>query len=385
MMHQENGQRSEDLTEQKVNSGVGSGSIFFLWAIPLLLSAFGVVMITSVTANLSVSRWDSPFVYGTRQIKWLLLGIAAMIACSCVPLRFWKRLSGFVWIISVGLMVMTLIPGFSSSGGGSSRWIQLGPLSFQASEVLFVTVIMHGTKKLHTPDLTPPHAFFQILLIFFVSAWPFALQPDFGGIILLFALLMGLYIERFGWKYPLFFGAAITVAVFLPLLVTSSYRMARITAFLDPWKEPLGSGFQIIQGFIAFANGGCWGLGFGQGLQKLKYLPAVHTDFIFAAIGEELGFVGTATILGVFFLWFFILMLAYRKLRGTFAGTLLWGVALSIALALFINLGGVMKLLPLTGIPLPFLSYGGSALFTLWARIGIILRSVRDGTREITS
>jgi cell division protein FtsW len=161
--------------------------------------------------------------------------------------------------------------------------------------------------------------------------------------------------------------------------------MARIKAFLDPWKDPLGDGFQIIQGFIAFANGGFWGVGLGQGLQKLKYLPAVHTDFIFAAIGEELGFVGTASILAVFFIWFFTLMLTYRKLRGTFAGTVLWGVSLSIALALFINLGGIMKLLPLTGIPLPFLSYGGSALVTLWARIGIILRTVRDGTGEITS
>ncbi|MFP4481218.1 MAG: FtsW/RodA/SpoVE family cell cycle protein [Thermovirgaceae bacterium] len=385
MKQPESSPSPEDRTEQQGLGETGTGSVFFLWVIPLLLSAFGIVMISSVTTNLSVSRWDTPFVYGIRQIKWLLLGFMAMVACYCVPMGLWKRVSGLAWILGVILMILTLVPGFSNAGGGAARWIEMGPISLQASEVLFLTVIMHGAKKLHTADLSPLHAFFQILLIFFVSSWPFALQPDFGGAILLFALLMGLYIERYGWKYPLLLGSTVTIAFFLPLLVTSTYRMARITAFLDPWEDPLGNGFQIIQGFIAFANGGFMGLGLGQGLQKLKYLPAVHTDFIFAAIGEELGFIGTATILAMFFLWFFVLMLTYRKLRGTFAGTVFWGVSLSIALTLFINLGGVMKLMPLTGIPLPFLSYGGSALVTLWARIGIILRSARDGTPEITS
>ncbi|MGC9490455.1 MAG: FtsW/RodA/SpoVE family cell cycle protein [Thermovirgaceae bacterium] len=379
-----NSQNPEAFTEQKDFSGSGKGSVFFLWAVPLLLSAFGIVMITSGTTNLSVSRWDTPFVYGMRQTRWLLLGFTAMVACYCIPLGLWKKISGLAWFIGVTLMVLTLVPGFSNASGGSARWIDLGPVSLQASEVLFLTVIIHGAKKLHRSDLSPLYAFFQILLIFFVSSWPFAFQPDFGSAILLFALLMGLYIERYGWKYPLLFGSAVTVTVFLPLLVTSTYRMARIKAFLDPWQDPLGDGFQIIQGFIAFAKGGVWGVGLGQGLQKLKYLPAVHTDFIFAAIGEELGFVGTASILAMFFLWFFTLMLTYRKLRGTFAGTVFWGVSLSIALALFINLGGVMKLLPLTGVPLPFLSYGGSALVTLWAKIGIILRTVRDGTNEST-
>lgn len=340
-------------------------------------------MITSVTTHLSVSRCDT-FVYGMRQIRWLLLGFTAMVACYCIPLNLWKKLSGLAWIFGVALMVLTLVPGFSNTAGRAARWLQVGPVSLQASELLFLTVIIHGAKKLHTSDLSPRHAFSQILLIFFLSFWPFAFQPDFGGAIFLFILLMGLYIERYGWKYPILLGSVVTIAFFLPLLVTSAYRMARIKAFLDPWEDPLGDGFQIIQGFIAFANGGFWGVGLGQGLQKLKYLPAVHTDFIFAAIGEELGFVGTASILAVFFIWFFTLMLAYRKLRGTFAGTVLWGASLSIALALFINLGGIMKLLPLTGIPLPFLSYGGSALITLWARIGIILRTVRDGTSEST-
>lgn len=385
MTQPENRQDTGHLAENTGNVETGGGSFFFLWAIPLLLSAFGIVMISSVTTNLSVSRWDTPFVFGIRQIKWLLIGFAAMLACYCVPIGLWKRLSGLVWLSGVLLMILTLVPGFSDFGGGSTRWVRIGPVSLQASEFLFVTVILHGAKKLHTPGLSPRHAFLQILMIFFISSWPFALQPDFGGAILLFALLMGLYVERYGWKYPVFLGFGVTLVSFLPLLLTSTYRMNRIMAFLDPWKDPLGNGFQIIQGFIAFANGGLWGLGLGQGMQKLKYLPAVHTDFIFAAIGEELGFVGTSTVLALFLLWFFALMLAYRKIRGTFAATVLWGFSLSIALALFINLGGVMKLLPLTGIPLPFISYGGSALVTLWARIGIMLRSIHDGTREALS
>lgn len=382
MKQPESSLAKEDLVAEEGMPERGNGSTFFLWLIPLLLSALGIVMITSVTTNLSVSRWDVPFVYGIRQIKWLLLGLASMVACYCIPIRIWKRLSGILWIFAVGMMIMTLVPGFFNAAGGATRWLSVGPVSIQASEFLFLAVILHGAKKLHAPGLSPLHAFSRILLIFFISSWPFALQPDFGGAVLLFALLMGLYVERYGWKYPLFFGLALALTVFLPLLVTSAYRMRRIMAFLDPWEDPLGNGFQIIQGFIAFANGDLWGVGLGQGLQKLKYLPAVHTDFIFAAIGEELGFIGTATVLGLFFLWFFLLMMAYCRLRGTFAGTLLWGGTLSIALTLFINLGGVMKLLPLTGIPLPFLSYGGSALVTLWAKTGIILRSIKDGTKE---
>lgn len=302
MKQPENGPNPEELKETAAEGVKGPGSIFFLWAIPLLLSAFGIVMITSVTTNLSVTHWDTPFVFGMRQLKWLLLGIGTMFICYCIPLWLWKRLSGPIWLMALVLMVLTIVPGVAGSSGGSTRWLQMGPVSIQASEVLFVAALLHGAKKLHNTELSQLHAFMQILLLFFISSWPFALQPDFGGAVLLFALLMGLYVERYGWRYPLSFGAIVTLLFFLPLLVTSEYRMDRITAFMDPWQDPLGSGFQIIQGYIAFANGGLWGLGLGQGLQKLKYLPAVHTDFIFAAIGEELGFVGTATILSPFHL-----------------------------------------------------------------------------------
>lgn len=215
-----------------------------------------------------------------------------------------------------------------------------------------------------------------------LSVVPFIFQPDYGGAILLFVLMMGIYVEKFGWLYPLVIGGSMGVLGFMPLLVSSPYRMARVLAFLDPWQDPRGKGFQIIQGFIAFANGGLWGVGLGQGLQKLKYLPAAHTDFIFAAIGEELGFVGTSLVLLLFVLWFVTILWFYVNIQDAFVRTLLWGIAISVALPLIVNLGGVLKLFPMTGVPMPFISYGGSSLVMMWARVGLLLRGIRDGLSE---
>lgn len=154
--------------------------------------------------------------------------------------------------------------------------------------------------------------------------------------------------------------------------------MRRILALVDPWSDPLNTGFQVIQGLIAFANGNLWGLGVGHGLQKLQYLPAAHTDFIFAAIGEELGLFGTLFVLFLFFLWIWRAWSVYILFPRGFERSLLWGMVLSIVLPLLINVGGVTKVIPLTGIPLPFVSYGGSALVMAWMRTGIILRLARE-------
>jgi cell division protein FtsW len=154
--------------------------------------------------------------------------------------------------------------------------------------------------------------------------------------------------------------------------MTAGYRIGRIAAFLDPWKVSESAGYQIIQGFIAFANGGAWGVGLGKGIQKLNYLPAAHTDYIFPAIGEELGLVGTLSVIALIGCWFLMLMNLYRRQEDTFRATLVWGMTMSVALPLFINLGGVMNLMPLTGIPFPFLSSGGSSLVLTWMKIGVL-------------
>jgi cell division protein FtsW len=162
------------------------------------------------------------------------------------------------------------------------------------------------------------------------------------------------------------------------LIFFEPYRMRRVSAFLDPWSDPLDKGFQAIQGLIAFSNGGFWGAGLGHGFQKLNYLPAAYTDFIYAAIGEELGLMGTLGVIGLFAFWVSQTKMIYYRVPDGFKTSLTWGVTLTVVIPLVINVAGVTKLIPLTGMPLPFISYGGTSLLTMWSRIGIMLRLEKE-------
>jgi len=371
------GTNQKDAGQYKDKRGKGIRYLL-LWGIPLLLNTLGIIMITSVGTSFSIVRWNAPFVLAIKQIQWTIIAVLGMLICYAIPLRLWKKYSGLLWSFALFLMYLTLLPGMQKVYG-ASRWINLGFFSIQPSEALFVFSVIHVAKKMNEENLTKRWAFLRLFFIFILSVVPFIFQPDYGGAILLFALMMGVYVERFGWFYPLVVGGSLGILGFMPLLVSSPYRMARVLAFLDPWQDPRGKGFQIIQGFIAFANGGLWGVGLGQGLQKLRYLPAAHTDFIFAAIGEELGFVGTSLVLVLFVLWFVTILWFYVNIQDAFVRTLLWGIAISVALPLIVNLGGVLKLFPMTGVPMPFISYGGSSLVMMWARVGFLLRGIRDG------
>jgi cell division protein FtsW len=212
------------------------------------------------------------------------------------------------------------------------------------------------------------------------SALPLFLQPNMGGIILVFAICVSMHVVAKGWKYPLA-GAMFLSLAFIAMIYMEPYRMRRLGAFLDPWDDPLDKGFQIIQGLVAFSNGSILGVGVGKGLQKLNYLPAAHTDYIFPAIGEEFGLVGTLLVLSLYAYWTFKCYLLYRRSDDLYISLLIWGMTVSILFPMFVNLGGVMKLMPLTGIPLPFLSSGGTALVFTWVKVGILMRVGKDMTR----
>lgn len=370
---QENGQTSG--IRQKPLWGV---AIQASWAIPLVLSCVGILMISSVTAQLTASQDRTPFYYGLRQLRWLVIALGAMIACTLPTPNLWRKWSGIIWLGALFLMVLTLLPGIGRVSGGSSRWVRFGPISVQASEVMLFAFAIHLTKKLREPDLTAKKGMVRTLLLFVLSAWPFLFQPDLGGALILFVLSMGIYVQVFGWLIPILTGAAASVVFFFPFILLSKYRLDRIISFLNPWSDPLGNGFQTIQGFVAFANGGLFGVGIGHGLQKLQYLPAAHTDFILAVIGEELGLVGTFSIVVLFGILLLLQFLSYISTDNEFESTLTWGLTLSFFIPFLVNAGGILRLLPLTGVPFPFLSYGGSALVLGWCRIGILLRLMRN-------
>ncbi|HPD96945.1 MAG TPA: FtsW/RodA/SpoVE family cell cycle protein [Synergistales bacterium] len=348
------------------------------WVIPLVLSCIGILMISSVTAQLTVTQGRTPFYYGLRQIKWLGAGLVMMIACTVPTTEFWKKWSGVIWLGSLFLMVFTLIPGIGREGGGSNRWVRFGPFSIQASEVMLLTFALHLTKKLREAGLDRKKGMARTIVLFVLSSWPFAFQPDLGGALIMFVLSMGIYVQVFGWFLPIVAGISAMIGLFVPFVFLSRYRFERLMAFHDPWKDPLGSGFQTLQGFVAFANGGGFGVGIGHGLQKLQYLPAAHTDFILAVIGEELGLAGTFTLVILFGVFFLIQFLSYLTLDDDFDATLVWAMTLAIFIPFMVNAGGVLRILPLTGVPLPFVSYGGSSLVLGWCKVGILLRLLRN-------
>jgi cell division protein FtsW len=338
----------------------------------------GVIMVSSSSSTIAMARFGNPQALGMKQAVWILVGMIAMLCTYSIPVQVWKKWSGFFWLAAVGFCFLPLFPVTGVEAGGARRWVNLGLVTVQAADVLFLAFTIHASRKLFESRDRENRlgALVKAGILWGISAVPLLLQPDMGSTILVFVLAMGIYIPLFGWTLPLVLGGGLAGAGF-PFIFTHGYRLRRLKAFLDPWADPLGSGFQAIQGLVAFANGGVWGMGLGQGLQKLKYLPASHTDFILAAIGEELGLAGTLTVLALFGCWFYRLFTHYSRLEGTFEACLVWGLCLNVFCQMAINVAGVTKLIPLTGMPLPFLSYGGSSIVMMWARVGLLLRLSR--------
>ncbi|KRT36283.1 FtsW/RodA/SpoVE family cell cycle protein [Acetomicrobium hydrogeniformans] len=357
---------------------------FDLWliVIPLALSVFGIIMITSASGYFSIKQFGTPWMYGMKQIKWFLVSLAGMALSYSVPTDIWRKVSPFLWILAFLLSFATLIPSFGMSVSGSSRWIRLGPFSFQPSEFLIFSVVIYLSSVISRYEEPPMSAFVRTMSVLIVSAIPLLFQPDIGSTMILFAIGLGIFIMKYGWKYPLILLVTTSVPAII-LIFNASYRLRRLKAWIDPWQDPLNEGFQIIQGLIAFANGGFWGVGLGRSLQKLQYLPAAHTDFIFAISAEELGVLGSMAVIGAFAVISVRVYYMWRDFDDGYRRYLVFGLWLSILIPFFINVGGVTTLIPLTGKAMPFLSYGGSALLATWVKIGLLLRCSAENNRMI--
>lgn len=341
-----------------------AGSAFGLWILPLILTTFGVVVITSMTG------WDrsSP---GMKQAVWFVIAAAGFVTVTQIPLRLWNKYSLPLLCAAFALLVLTVASPLRVSVKGASRWLRLGPVRFQPLEFVSFAMMIHFAK-VYNRQTSMKRAVAVSLVLFAPFALVIMKQPDFGGLLMLAGIVGALFIERWGFLLPLACAAA--ASPLLWYLANRGYRAERILTWLDPWNDPLGSGYQVIQGLIAFANGHLWGIGMGRGQQ---FLPEVHNDFIFPALGEQFGFVGTAGVFAAFLLWTLCVCRAYRRALPE-RRILIWGCCVSVLLPFFINLGGVMKIIPLTGMPLPFVSYGGTSLVFMWARIGFLVRLVKE-------
>lgn len=361
---------------------------FTLFLAVLLLTAGGLVMVYSASAILADQRYGSSWHFFLRQVIWVLAGGFGMWAASRADLERLRALAIPLLLAALVLMLLVCLPGIGKSVGGAQRWFKLGPFSFQPSEILKLAMVLYLADSLDRRRalLGQFSGLFPYLVLLGICMVLLEKQHDFGTAVLLALLtIFLLFLAGIRWLYVLI-PLSILVPVFAYLVESASYRMKRITAFLNPWEDPQGTGFQLIQSLVAVGNGGLFGVGLSNSTQKLFYLPAPHTDFIFAIVAEELGLLGAGAVVALFAVFI------HRGLRTAFAAgsregslfpaLLAAGMTGLIGFQALVNLGVVTGLLPTKGIPLPLVSYGGSSMvFTLTA-VGFLLnvsRSVRPG------
>lgn len=346
-----------------------------LFTATLLLVCGSVVMVYSASALVALERFQQPYLFLTRQALWTVLGLAVLGAAMRIDYRTYRN-ETFIWTL-IGVVALMLIAVlFRPPVNGTRRWFDVGGLGIQPSEfakvvcVLFAAMMLE--RKMHRIDdlsySMPPMVIVVGGLVTLIL-----LQPDFGTAISLL-LIVGMMVFAAGLHYRYFVGSILAaLPVVYVLLMSADYRRRRLLAFWDPWADPLGDGFQIIQSLISVGTGGVFGKGLMGGVQKLFYLPEPHTDFIYAVIGEELGLIGTTTVLICF------CVIAWRGLRiaaraeDTFGSFVALGVTTMIVAQAFVNISVVLGLMPTKGIPLPLVSAGGSSLLINLLGMGMLL------------
>lgn len=337
-------------------------------------------MVYSASAVWADYKFEDTFFFAKRQMLFAGLGVVAMFFIMNVDYWTWRTWSKLIILVCFFLLVIVLIPGVGMERNGSRSWIGVGAFSVQPSEFMKIAMIAFLAKYLseNQKKITSfKKGLVPSLSLVFLAFGMIMLQPDLGtGTVMVGTCIVMIYVA--GARISHFVGLGLVgVAGFIVLILSAPYRIKRITSFLNPWEDPLGSGFQIIQSLYAIGPGGLLGLGLGQSRQKFFYLPEPQTDFIFAILAEELGFIGGTFVVLLFalLLWRGIrIALGAPDLYGSFLAV---GIIAMIAIQVIINVGVVTGLMPVTGITLPFLSYGGSSLTLMLLAVGILLNISR--------
>lgn len=353
---------------------------FILVILTLLLLTIGLIMVYSASAVWATYKFDDSFFFAKRQLLFAGVGVIAMFFIMNVDYWTWRTWSKMLIIICFFLLIAVLIPGIGMERNGSRSWIGVGAFSIQPSEFMKLAMIAFLAKFLseNQKKITSfKKGLVPSLGLVFTAFGIIMLQPDLGtgtvmvGTCIVMIFVSGARVVHFAWL------GLLGVAGFVALVLSAPYRIKRITSFLDPWEDPLGSGFQIIQSLYAIGPGGLFGQGLGQSRQKFFYLPEPQTDFIFAILAEELGFIGGSLVILLFglLLWRGVrIALGAPDLYGSFLAI---GIITMVAIQVMINIGVVTGLMPVTGITLPFLSYGGSSLTLMLMAMGVLLNVSR--------
>jgi cell division protein FtsW len=353
-----------------------------LWTVFALLG-LGLVMVYSASAAIAEAKSAShqSMFYLFRHAMYLVVGLAAAYAIFQIPSNLWQKLAPWLFLFGVACLIAVLIPGIGKEVYGSRRWIPLGPLgNFQPSELVKLFTVIYAAdytvrKAAMMNDLK--HGFLPMFGVMIAVGALLLLEPDFGAFVVIVAIAMGI-IFLGGFNAKLFIGLTLMLAVsFVLMVISSDYRRERVLGYLDPWKDPLGTGYQLSHALIAFGRGEWTGVGLGASVEKLFYLPEAYTDFLLAVIGEELGFVGVATVIALFawLVWRAFSIGWQAALMGrNFQALVAQGVGLWIAVQGFINMGVNLGLLPTKGLTLPLMSYGGSGLIANCLAIALVVR-----------
>lgn len=356
----------------------GLDGVLIMLVISLL--AIGLVMVSSASISIADSKTSTPFFYLYRQLTAAALGLLVAVMIFKIRLVYWEKSGMILLALSFAMVILVLIPGIGKTVNGSTRWIPIGVLNLQVSEIvkLFLMVYVAGYLVRHGEQVRSTlWGFLKPMMMIGLICMFLLLEPDFGASVVIMMTVLGMTFLA-GVRFTQFlavitlFGSAAAL-----LVVTSPYRLQRLTAFVNPWADPFDSGFQLTQSLIAIGSGGWTGVGLGSSVQKLFYLPEAHTDFLFAVLAEELGLIGVVLVIGLYAALVFRVFMIARKAESCgnqFASYLSYGIGIWLGLQAFINIGVNMGMLPTKGLTLPLMSYGGSSLIVVSASIGLLLR-----------
>lgn len=347
-----------------------------IFLITFALVSVGIVMIYSASAIYAYSNTGDSLFYLKRHLVYLAIGYLMMLAAMSIDIKILQRFSKPIIVSAIVLLALVLLPHFGKEISGAKRWFRFGGFNFQPSEFAKIAIIIYMADLIARKGNQMKSFVFgymPAMIVLGLVVGLVLLEPDLGTAVTISVItLMVLFAGGGRIVHLLSFFLASIPALYV-LIFSAPYRRRRIMAFLNPWADKRGVGFQIIQSFVALGSGGLFGVGLGQSRQKLFYLPASHTDFIFSIIGEELGFIGTASVTALFFLFVWQGMKIVFKAAGSFEKMLALGVVALIAFEAIINIGVTAGAFPTKGLPLPFISYGGSGLIFHLMAIGLLL------------
>ncbi len=356
-------------------------NMFIIITSVILLATFGLLMVYSSSSIWSEYKFGDSLYFVKHQGLFLIVGIIIMFILSKIDHKIYYKKANWIILICFLLLGLVLIPGIGTVRNGSRSWFGIGSFGIQPSEFAKIGLIIFVAKYLanNEKEMTSfKKGALPILIIIFIFFGLIMLEPDFGtGMVIVGTLISMIFVSNIHLNF-FAYAAVAGLTGMVALIIAAPYRIARILSYLNPWSDPLGSGFQIIQSLYAIGPGGLFGLGFGNSIQKHFYLPEPQTDFIFAIISEEFGFLGIIILATLYLILFYKVLKISISSNDLFSKYLSFGLIIGIMIQTVLNISVVIGLVPVTGVTLPFFSYGGSSLLVSLASIGIILNICKD-------